>query len=53
MKCLHLTAIERPRGPFKDLEGESRHDVGLPRNHARPLHGLRADGGDQLSPSDS
>ena len=43
-----LTAVERPGSPLQDLEGESRHDVGLPCDHSRPLHGLRADGGDQL-----
>ena len=48
-----LTAVERPRSPFQDLEGEGRHDVGLPRDHARPLDGLGPDGGDELSPLDN
>ena len=38
-----LTAVEGPGSALQHLEGERRHHVGLPRDDARPLHGLGAD----------
>ena len=45
-----LTAVEGPGSPLQDLEREGSDDIGLPRDHASPLHDFGADGSDQLSP---